>query len=69
MRDICRAHQTHPGYGTSPPIIAVLFFINADLEAKLFTHDLLGGRTVLECCRIPIESGGINFCQYVVIEG
>ena len=19
MRDICRAHQTHPGYGTSPP--------------------------------------------------
>ena len=47
----------------------MLFFINADLEAKLFTHDLLGGRPVLECCRIPIESGGINFCEYVVIEG
>ena len=76
--DTCTLDYTNEGYmqGTPntprvwdiTPIIAVLFVINADLEAKLFTHDLLGGRPVLECCRIPIESGGINFCEYVVIE-
>ena len=79
MRDICRAHQVHPGHNKKYIYIKniynthkLCYVFNAGcprLEAKLFTHDLLGGRPVSECCKIPIESGGINFCEYVVIEG